>query len=396
MMSQSNGERVVVAMSGGVDSSVAAALLVEQGYDVIGIMMRLWSEPDPTAENKCCSLEAVDDARRVAYGLGIPFYLLNFETVFKQWVVDFFTQEYAAGRTPNPCLACNRHIRFRFLLQHALSLGADAMATGHYARVDQADGRYRLLKGVDGAKDQSYVLHMLTQRELPHVMFPIGGYTKPVVRRMAEERGLPVASKHDSMELCFLADNNYRRFLQEHAPDALVPGPIVSTAGQTLGEHGGLPLYTIGQRKGLGIAAGEPLYVVGTDAARNAVIVGDASGLYRERFIARGVSWTSAAPDAPIAAEVKVRYKATPVAAVVTPLPDGRVAVSLDEPQRAITPGQGAVFYRGDEVLGGGIIDDISDRSADRNSSADFSRPTIADRSGDRSADFSRPAETPA
>ncbi|MFN8475883.1 MAG: tRNA 2-thiouridine(34) synthase MnmA [Anaerolineae bacterium] len=365
MMSQGNGKRVVVAMSGGVDSSVAAALLVEQGYDVIGIMMRLWSEPDPTAENKCCSLEAVDDARRVAYGLGIPFYLLNFETVFKQWVVDFFTQEYAAGRTPNPCLACNRHIRFRFLLQHALSLGAEAMATGHYARVDQVDSRYRLLKGVDAAKDQSYVLHMLTQRELPHVMFPIGGYTKPEVRRMAEERGLPVASKHDSMELCFLADNNYRRFLQEHAPDALVPGPIVSATGQTLGEHGGLPLYTIGQRKGLGIATGEPLYVVGTDVARNAVIVGDASRLYREDFAVRNVSWTNGAPDAPLAAEVKVRYKAAPVPAVVTPLPDGRVEVRLTEPQRAVTPGQGAVFYHGDEVLGGGIIDDEAD-NADR------------------------------
>ncbi len=361
MMSQEKGKRVVVAMSGGVDSSVAAALLVEQGYDVIGIMMRLWSEPEPTAENKCCSLEAVDDARRVAYGLGIPFYLLNFETVFKQWVVDFFTQEYAAGRTPNPCLACNRHIRFRFLLQHALSLGAEAMATGHYARVDQVDGRYRLLKGIDPAKDQSYVLHMLTQQELSHVMFPIGGYTKPQVRHLAEERGLPVASKHDSMELCFLADNNYRRFLQEHAPDALVPGPIVSTAGQTLGEHGGLPLYTIGQRKGLGIAAGEPLYVVGTDATRNAVIVGDASRLYQERFVARNVSWTNGAPDAPIEVEVKVRYKATPVPAVVIPLPDSRVEVALAEPQRAITPGQGAVFYRGDEVLGGGIIDDMDD-----------------------------------
>ncbi|MFN8496291.1 MAG: tRNA 2-thiouridine(34) synthase MnmA [Anaerolineae bacterium] len=379
-MSHKKGQRVVVAMSGGVDSSVAAALLVEQGYDVIGIMMRLWSEPDPTAENKCCSLEAVDDARRVAYGLGIPFYLLNFERVFKQWVVDFFTREYAAGRTPNPCLACNRHIRFRFLLQHALSLGATAMATGHYARVDQVDGRYRLLKGVDAAKDQSYVLHMLTQRELPHVMFPIGGYTKPEVRRMAEARGLPVASKHDSMELCFLADNNYRRFLHEHAPDALAPGPIVSAAGETLGAHGGLPLYTIGQRKGLGIAAGEPLYVVGTDAARNAVIVGDASHLYRERFVVRDVSWTNGAPDAPMAAEIKVRYKATPTPGVVTPLPDGRVEVALAEPQRAITPGQGAVFYEGDAVLGGGIIDDDAERSAD------FSRPSEVE----RSADFSR------
>ena len=350
--------RVVVAMSGGVDSSVAAALLVEQGYDVIGIMMRLWSEPNATAENKCCSVEAVDDARSVAAQLGIPFYLLNFESVFKQWVVDFFTQEYKAGRTPNPCLACNRHIRFRFLLQHALSLGAEAMATGHYARVDHVDGRYRLLKGVDAAKDQSYVLHMLGQQELARTMFPLGGLTKPQVRLMAAERGLPVASKHDSMELCFLADNNYRRFLQEHAPDALVPGPIVTPAGQTLGQHQGLPLYTIGQRKGLGITASQPLYVLGTDPARNAVVVGDDRALYHETLRVRSVSWTAdAPPDEPLPVQVKIRYKAEGAPATVTPLADGRAEVRFAEAQRAITPGQGAVFYQGDEVLGGGIIE---------------------------------------
>lgn len=353
------GTRVVVAMSGGVDSSVAAALLVEQGYDVIGIMMRLWSEPDPTAENKCCSLEAVEDARYVAASLGIPFYLLNYEQVFKQWVVDFFTQEYTAGRTPNPCLACNRHIRFRFLLQHALSLGATAMATGHYARVDQVNGRYRLLKGVDTAKDQSYVLHMLGQRELAHVMFPIGGYTKPEVRAMAAERGLPVASKHDSMELCFLADNNYRRFLQEHTTNALTPGPILNTDGAVLGQHIGLPLYTIGQRKGLGITAAQPLYVLGTDPSRNAVIVGDDKGLFRHDLLVRNVAWTAdAPPPEPIRAEVKIRYKAAGDWATITPLPEDRAQVHFDIAQRAITPGQGAVFYQGDEVLGGGIIDD--------------------------------------
>ncbi len=353
------GQRVVVAMSGGVDSSVAAALLVEQGYDVIGIMMRLWSEPDAVAENKCCSVEAVEDARFVADRLGIPFYLLNYEQVFKQVVVDFFTREYAAGRTPNPCLACNRTIRFTFLLQHALSLGASHMATGHYARVDQVDGRYRLLKGVDPAKDQSYVLHMLGQDELAHVVFPIGGYTKPEVRAMAAARSLPVASKHDSMELCFLADNNYRRFLHEHAPDALTPGPILTTEGQVLGQHSGLPLYTIGQRKGLGVATGAPLYVVGTDAARNAVVVGDSAGLYRETLTVRDVSWTADGPlDRPLAVDVKIRYKAQGAPATVTPLADGRAHVHFAAPQRAITPGQGAVFYQGDEVLGGGIIED--------------------------------------
>lgn len=353
------GKRVVVAMSGGVDSSVAAALLVEQGYEVIGVMMRLWSEPEPSAENKCCSLEAVDDARHVATRLGIPFYLLNFEQVFKRHVVDFFTTEYAAGRTPNPCLACNRVIRFRFLLQHVLSLGAEWMATGHYARVAQRNGRYRLLKGVDPAKDQSYVLHMLGQAELSRVMFPIGGYPKSEVRAMAAERGLPVASKHDSMELCFLADNDYRRFLHEHAPDALAPGPIVGTDGAVLGRHAGLPLYTLGQRKGLGIATGAPLYVVGTDAARNAVVVGDSAGLYRDRLTVRDVSWTADAPPAaPTPVAVKIRYKAVGAAARVCPLPNGRAEVVFAEPQRAITPGQGAVFYDGDEVLGGGIIDD--------------------------------------
>lgn len=353
------GPRVVVAMSGGVDSSVAAALLVEQGYEVIGVMMRLWSEPAPTAENKCCSLEAVDDARRVAARLGIAFYLLNFEQVFKRHVVDFFTDEYAAGRTPNPCLACNRHIRFRFLLQHALSLGADAMATGHYARVLQRDGRYHLLKGVDPAKDQSYVLHMLGQVELSRVSFPIGGYPKSEVRAMAAARGLPVASKHDSMELCFLADNNYRRFLHEHAPDALVPGPIVGTDGAILGQHGGRPLYTLGQRKGLGIATGAPLYVIGTDSAHNTVIVGDREGLYRDRLTVRDVSWTAdTPPDAPIPVEVKIRYKATGAPATVYPLGHDCAEVVFAAPQRAITPGQGAVFYDGDETLGGGIIDD--------------------------------------
>ncbi|HML21656.1 MAG TPA: tRNA 2-thiouridine(34) synthase MnmA [Aggregatilinea sp.] len=351
--------RVVVAMSGGVDSSVAAALLVEQGYDVIGMMMRLWSEDcGDGGANRCCTPGQMADARRIADQLGIPFYVIDTQDVFRGSIVQFFIDRYAAGDTPNPCLECNRHIRFEWLLNHALAMKADFLATGHYARVQRdADGTTRLLKGLDDAKDQSYVLSVLTQDKLRHAMFPVGDYAKPVVREMAAKFNLPVAQKHDSQDLCFLADGDYRRFLAEHALQAIQPGPIVTRDGRELGQHTGLPHYTVGQRKGLAISAPEPLYVLEADPARNALIVGTLDELGRRSLIAGRVNWTSGdVPDAPFRAEVKIRYKARPAPATVTPGGPDRVQVTFDAPLRDITPGQGAVFYDGDVCLGGGII----------------------------------------
>lgn len=352
-------ERVVVAMSGGVDSSLAAALLVEQGYEVVGIMLRLWAEDDTsgTAGNRCCTPDAQALARYVAYLLEIPFYILDVQTPFKTQVVDFFIREYSSGVTPNPCLQCNRYIRFGHLLRHALALDAGYLATGHYARVRQVNGRYQLLRGVDERKDQSYVLHVLTQQELAHALFPVGGYTKAEVREMARARGLPVADRPESQDLCFLADGDYRRFLARHAPEALRPGPIVDTVGRRLGQHQGLPLYTIGQRKGLGLSGPEPLYVVATDPATNTLIVGSRAELGRERFRVQRVNWISGeAPTAPLRCTVKIRYKANEVPATVTPLGGGCTEVVAAEPLYGVTPGQAAVFYDGEVVLGGGII----------------------------------------
>ncbi|MEW5986106.1 MAG: tRNA 2-thiouridine(34) synthase MnmA, partial [Chloroflexota bacterium] len=269
--------RVVVAMSGGVDSSVAAALLVEQGYEVIGMMMRLWSEPDsgPAARlNRCCTPDQMADARRVADLLDIPFYVVDVQDHFRRTIVQFFINEHTQGRTPNPCLECNRQIRFTYLLNRALALDADYLATGHYARVRPTLAGYQLLTGVDEAKDQSYVLHMLTQAHLTHVLFPVGSYTKEEVRAMAARFGLPMAEKKESMDLCFVADKDYHRFLNEYAPGLDQPGPILDAAGRQLGQHQGLAAYTIGQRKGLGLAAPEPLFVLGKDVARNALVVG--------------------------------------------------------------------------------------------------------------------------
>jgi tRNA-specific 2-thiouridylase len=348
-------------MSGGVDSSASAALLAEAGYDVVGVMMRLWAEeggPD-SPPNRCCTPDQMADARRVAAILDIPFYVVDVQAAFKQHVVDFFLDGYRAGVTPNPCLSCNRHIRFTHLLQHALALDADFLATGHYARVAQAeDGTLALLKGADPAKDQSYVLSVLRQDQLAHAMFPVGGHTKPEVRALAERFGLPVASKGESQDLCFLADGDYRRFLRDHTPELIAPGPIVNQAGEVLGQHGGLPNYTTGQRKGLGIAAPEPLYVLRADPARNALVVGTRAELGEDRLRVRGVNWIAgAAPDGPVRAGVKIRYTAREAPASVTPLGDDGAEVVFDEPVRDATPGQGAVFYDGERVLGGGVIE---------------------------------------
>jgi len=351
--------RVVVALSGGVDSAVACALLVEQGYEVIGLMMRLWAESavDRSPLNRCCSLEAVDDARAVCRHLGIPFYVLNYEMPFVQRVVEPFVVDYSRGLTPNPCLACNRHLKFGVLLERALALDARYLATGHYARVACTDGRCELRRSRDRDKDQTYALYMLGPRELRHVLFPVGELRKGQVRQAAHDLSLPVAGKPESQEICFIPDDDYRRFLQSRIPEAFRPGPIVDRAGHVLGQHQGLPCYTIGQRKGLGIAAAEALYVLEIDAARNTLVVGPERELGRQALVAEEVNWVAGAPPpGPVAATVKIRLHGRETPATVTPLAEGRAHVALAQPQRDVTPGQAAVFYQGDLVLGGGII----------------------------------------
>jgi tRNA-uridine 2-sulfurtransferase len=362
---RARGERVVCAMSGGVDSSVAAALLKEQGYDVVGIMLRLWSEPvapvlagtHEAATNRCCSVASLDDAAAVADKLGIPFYVVNVEAPFKQRVVDTWIDAYGHGLTPNPCLACNRHIRFGYLLNYARSLGAAHLATGHYARNRRGDdGAFQLWRGADRAKDQSYVLSVLGQDDLRQALFPVGEYTKPEVRTLAVERGLTTASRVDSQDLCFVSDGDYRRFLGEHAGESIVPGPIVDATGRELGRHRGLPFYTIGQRSGLGIAASEPLYVLRLDVRRNALVVGTRAQLGRQTFRTERVNWIAGvAPAASFRAEVQIRYRTQPAWATVTVTDDG-AQVELEVPLRDVSPGQAAVFYDGERCLGGGLI----------------------------------------
>ena len=348
---------MAVALSGGVDSAVTAMLLAEQGYEVIGVHMHLWREPPE--EGALPLPDPAVNARRVARALDIPFYVVDLVRPFKRLVVDPFIAGYRAGRTPNPCLFCNRRIKYGALLRWAIAHGARWLATGHYARVRLApDGRtWQLLRGVDRRKDQSYVLYALGQEELARVMWPLGEKSKDWVRRVAAERGLPVTHAVESQDLCFIPDNDYRRFLRRYAPQALVPGPILDSSGREIGRHKGLAGYTVGQRRGLGIAAPEALYVLRLDPSRNALIVGPRRELGRDRLIAEDVHWVSGRPpDGPVSAGVKIRYRAPPAPAVVVPMPGARAEVRFARPLRDITPGQGAVFYDGEVVLGGGII----------------------------------------
>jgi len=346
-------ERVVVAMSGGVDSSVAAALLKEAGYEVIGVTMEIWPS-NGQAFGGCCGIEAAEDAKRVAYKLDIPHYVMNFRDIFAQRVIDYFCVEYSLGRTPNPCIRCNQYIKFGALLQRIRELDADFMATGHYARIEQSPNGYRLLKAVDPTKDQSYFLYTLGQRELKHLLLPVGNFNKAQVRKLAVELGLPTANRRESQDICFTPDNDYRSFIARYIP--LKPGDIVDTNDKVLGKHKGLALYTVGQHKGLGLNSSERLFVLRLDAASNRLVVGTEDELFSNRLNASQLSWVSGeAPSGNITA--KIRYKSPEVAVQLT-LRDGMAEVLFHEPQRAITPGQAVVFYQGETVLGGGIIEE--------------------------------------
>jgi tRNA-specific 2-thiouridylase len=355
---------VVVAMSGGVDSSVAALLLKERGYDVTGVTMNLFSLPRELCRSEelrsCCGWKAVEDAHRVAMDLGVPHLVVDLRREFEAAVIADFGREYSRGRTPNPCIRCNERVKFGLLLDKARRLGAGMIATGHHARVIKRPGGdgCQLKKGKDRSKDQSYFLYRLRQAQLTRILMPVGDFTKAEVREMARRCGLPVAEKRESQEICFAPLGDYPEFLAGRAPRAFQPGPIESPDGRVLGAHGGIGHYTIGQRRGLGISAPQPLYVITIEAARNAVIVGGEADLRRRGLLASEVRWIDGRPlQEPIEVRAKIRYKHKAAGARIVPLSGRRVRVDFDRPQRAITPGQSVVFYRRDVVLGGGIIE---------------------------------------
>jgi tRNA-specific 2-thiouridylase len=362
------GKRVVVAMSGGVDSSVAAALLKEQGCDVIGMTMQIWDYASFTAEHgesfgSCCSLDDVYDARRVAESLDIPFYVVNFEKQFAKEVIDRFCDDYFKGLTPNPCVICNQVLKFEVLLQRARELQADYLVTGHYAQLVSNDGLFSLEKGEDCKKDQSYFLFTLTQEQMKYVRFPLGGMTKDEVRGHAARLGLKVAEKAESQDICFVPDGDYVRFLEEQRGSGAMNGDIVHVDGQILGQHLGTYRYTIGQRRGLGLSWPQPLYVVAIDALKRRVIVGEKQHLAVSDCRVGGINWLIATPEKQIEAACRIRYRHQEVPSLITMLDDGSARVEFCEPQSGVTPGQAAVFYAGNRVLGGGWIRESGPRN---------------------------------
>ncbi|GKU25339.1 tRNA 2-thiouridine(34) synthase MnmA [Clostridium folliculivorans] len=355
-------KKVVVGMSGGVDSSVAAYLLKEQGYDVIGVTMQIWQEDKEFEEREggCCSLSAVDDARRVADRIGIPFYVLNFRDSFKEKVIDYFVDEYIEGKTPNPCIACNKYLKFDELLMKARAIGAEYVATGHYATVTSEDGRYVLRRSEDDRKDQTYALYNLTQEQLSHTLMPCGEYTKDRIREIAKEIGLAVHNKKDSEEICFIPDNDHGSYIKLAKPGKVKQGNFVDKNGNILGKHKGIVYYTIGQRKGLGLALGRPVFVTDINPLRNEVVIGPEEDIFKTDLIAKDLNFiTLDNLDKEIKVKAKIRYSAKASDATIRPLEDGRVVVSFKEKQRAITKGQSVVFYDEDLVVGGGIIEKI-------------------------------------
>lgn len=355
-------KKVVIGMSGGVDSSVGAWLLKEQGYDVIGVTMQIWQDEAPEIQEEnggCCGLSAVDDARRVAQQLEIPYYVMNFKQEFKKHVMDYFVEEYLHGRTPNPCIACNRYVKWESLLTRSLAIGADYIATGHYARIEKLEnGRYALKKSATAAKDQTYALYNLTQEQLSRTLMPVGEYTKEEIRAIAEKIGLQVAGKKDSQEICFIPDHDYARFIEEHASQVPPEGNFVDLDGNILGKHKGITHYTIGQRKGLNLSMGHPVFVTAIRPETNEVVIGDGNDVYTDRLRCTNVNYMAIdglyGEEAVVTA--KIRYSHKGAVCHIREIGNGIVECVFEEPQRAVTPGQAVVFYQGDYVAGGGTI----------------------------------------
>lgn len=358
-MSLSESKTVVVGMSGGVDSSVAAYLLKQQGYNVIGVTMQIWQDDNvESSDNGCCGISAVDDARRVAEQIGIPYYVMNFKDEFKTNVIDYFVDEYVHGRTPNPCIACNRYVKWESLLRRSLDIGADYIATGHYARIIRMDnGRYAIRNSVTAKKDQTYALYNLTQEQLSKTLMPIGDYTKEEVRRIAEEANLMVAHKPDSMDICFVPDNDYASYIFAHTDYASTPGNFVDVEGRVIGRHDGIIHYTVGQRKGLGIALGKPAFVVAIRPKTNEVVIGSNDDVFCNKLYANNLNYMSVSEFTDgLRAKAKIRYSHEGDLCTLRMIDTDTVECTFDKPQRAITPGQALVLYDGEVVLGGGTI----------------------------------------